>query len=466
MGVRSKLRAGVVRVMAGALLASTLIVVAPVGPADAAENPPPFILSWDGSGSGNGHLGTPQGIAVDGDGNVYVVDPLYDRVSKFTSTGTFITGWGSFGSGNGEFIRPVGVAVDDAGSVYVADTGNHRIQKFTSTGTFVAKWGRRGSARGRFRYPLDLAIDEGGNVYVTDSGNHRVQTFTSTGAFIDEWGSRGTGNGQFDGPDGVAVDSDGNVYVADGGNYRVQKFTSTGTFVAKWGSRGSGNGQFGAGRAGGPQGLAVDVDGNVYVTDTNDRIEKFTSTGEFLTKWGTPGTGDGQFTAATDVAVDDDGNVYVADTGNSRVQKFGLVPRPDGRIRRQATGTYVGNDIYNTTGRSQTITGSAAPGGSVRYWVSAQNDAPIPDTLRLKGTISTAGYAVRYIVDGLDITPQVTAGTYTTPTLAPGATHLVKVVVTVTDAASAGSSLNATMIVTSNTAPATKDKVRFVTSRA
>ena len=466
MGMRSKLRGCVVRVVAGALMASTLIVVAPVGPADATENPPPFILAWGGSGSGNGQFGTPQGIAVDGDGAVYVVDMLNDRVNKFTSAGAFITRWGSFGSGNGEFNRPAGIAVDDAGSVYVADSGNHRIQKFTSTGTFVTEWGRRGSASGRFRYPLGLAIDGGGSVSVTDSGNHRVQKFTSTGAFIDEWGSRGTGNGQFDGPIGVAVDSDGYVYVADTFNFRVQKFTSTGTFVAKWGSRGSGNGQFGAGRAGGPGGLAVDVGGNVYVTDSTDRIEKFTSTGEFLTKWGTAGSGDGQFNVASDVAVDGDGNVYVTDTGNSRVQKFGLVPRPDGRIRRGATGTYVGDDIYNTTGRNQTRTGSAAPGGSVRYWVSAQNDAPIPDTLRLKGTTTSAGFVVNYTVDGTDITAQVTAGTYTTPVLAPGATHLVKVVVTVTDTAPAGSSLNASILVTSNTAAATKDKVRFVTRRA
>ena len=66
----------------------------------------------------------------------------------------------------------------------------------------------------------------------------------------------------------------------------------------------------------------------------------------------------------------------------------------------------------------------------------------------------------------IDITPQVIAGTYTTPVLAPGATHLVKVVVTVTETAPAGSSLNASMLVRSDTAAATKDKVRFVTSGA
>ena len=108
MGMRSKFRGCVVRVVAGAVMASTLIVVAPVGPADATENPPPFILAWGGSGSGNGQFGTPQGIAVDGDGAVYVVDTLNDRVNKFTSTGAFITRWGSFGSGNGEFNRPAG----------------------------------------------------------------------------------------------------------------------------------------------------------------------------------------------------------------------------------------------------------------------------------------------------------------------------------------------------------------------
>jgi sugar lactone lactonase YvrE len=118
----------------------------------------------------------------------------------------------------------------------------------------------------------------------------------------------------------IAVDNSSNIYVTCSGvNYDwIKKFTSTGTLITKWGSHGSGDGQFSY-----PRGVAVDSAGNVYVADTgNDRIQKFTSTGTFITKWGSCGSGDGQFSFPKSVAVDSAGNVYVADEGNRRIEKF------------------------------------------------------------------------------------------------------------------------------------------------
>ena len=92
-------------------------------------------------------------------------------------------------------------------------------------------------------------------------------------------------------------------------NHRIQKFTNTGTFLTKWGSSGTGDGQFAF-----PRDVAVDGSGNVFVgDDANRRIQKFTNTGTFLTKWGSTGSGDGQFNRPRGVAVDASGNVFVAD---------------------------------------------------------------------------------------------------------------------------------------------------------
>ena len=90
------------------------------------------------------------------------------------------------------------------------------------------------------------------------------------------------GNEQLSGPNGVATDSAGNVYVADTGNDRIQKFRSNGTFITNWGGYGSGNAQFNN-----PLYVAVDHTGNVYVVDHgNNRIQKFSSNGYLYHKLG------------------------------------------------------------------------------------------------------------------------------------------------------------------------------------
>ncbi len=139
-----------------------------------------------------------------------------------------------------------------------------------------------------------------------------------TYSFDFKWGRFGNGDGEFQFPRGVAVDDAGNVYVADRNNDRIQKFDSSGSYLTQWGGPGSGDGQFDL-----PSGVAVDFAGNVYVADfNNNRVQKFDSSGTHITQWGTNGSGDGQFSAPLGVAVDAAGNVYVADSGNDRIQKF------------------------------------------------------------------------------------------------------------------------------------------------
>jgi DNA-binding beta-propeller fold protein YncE len=118
---------------------------------------------------------------------------------------------------------------------------------------------------------------------------------------------------------GVCVDGGNNVYVADFNNHRVQKFASDGAFLMKWGTYGTGDGQFRN-----PSGIAADAMGNLYVVDgSNHRIQVFASDGTFLTAWGTQDAGDGGFYYPFGIAVDASGGVYVADTGHYRIQKFG-----------------------------------------------------------------------------------------------------------------------------------------------
>jgi sugar lactone lactonase YvrE len=166
--------------------------------------------------------------------------------------------------------------------------------------------------------------------------------------------------GQFNEPEGVAVAPDGTVYVADTWNDRIQRFSATGQFLGTWGSFGSGDGQFGW-----PSGVAVAPDGTVYVADSeNNRIQRFTATGQFLGKWGSKGSGDGQFNEPQGVAVAPDATIYVADSYNHRIQRF------------SATGAFLNKWGSEGSGDGQfeiPYGVAVAPDGTV-YVADRQND--------------------------------------------------------------------------------------------
>ncbi len=116
-----------------------------------------------------------------------------------TSPPHFLTMWGSTGTGDGEFHQPHGVAVDSDGNVYVVDMDNSRVQKFLSDGTFVTELGNTARTDGLFQTPLDVAVDSTGAVYVSEFIG-RVQKFTynsgnSTYEYAATVGTYGTGDG-------------------------------------------------------------------------------------------------------------------------------------------------------------------------------------------------------------------------------------------------------------------------------
>jgi len=158
-------------------------------------------------------------------------------------------------------------------------------------------------------------VDGQDNVYVTDVGDP-VHKLSSTGAPLALVHVAYTGDPNF--PGGVAVDQQGNLYTAEGGANVVDKTSPAGQPLARWGSAGSGPGQFEK-----PSGIALDAAGNVYVTDMgNNRVEELSATGQFIAQWGGAGTAPGQFNSPTGIAVDQQGDVYVSDALNSRVQKL------------------------------------------------------------------------------------------------------------------------------------------------
>ena len=305
-----------------------------------------FVREWGGGEDGSGSLADPLDIAVGPDGNVYVNEGMGYCVREFSADGQPLGAWGGTrGGGEGEFCLHTDLAISATGLVFVADSCNDRVVVLNTDGVFLEDWAAYGDAPGWFHYPCAIAVDSQGNYLVADSGNDRIQKFAPDGGLLAVWGETGSGQGQFFlhyyGPYAyqrtfnlakIAVGPDDCIYVVDGGNHRVQKFTPDGAFLAEWGAHGWGDGQFGL-----PSGIAVDSQGFVYVSDGSHtwgmnicehecRIQKFTSTGQFVCAWGSTGTGDGQFSTAAFLAVDPQGFVYAA--AGSRVQKFD----PDGEF--------------------------------------------------------------------------------------------------------------------------------------
>ena len=192
-----------------------------------------------GLGSEPGQMMLPAGVALDGGGNIYVVDSGNARVQKFDPRGTLLGAVGSAGGGPGQFNLPSDIAIDGAGNVYVVDTWNHRIQKFAPDLTPAGGWGvatndLMNPGPGAMWGPRGIAIDKDGNVLIADTGTHRIRRHAPDGTHLGDFGRRGKEAGEFEEPTGIAVGPDGAVYVAEAGNARIQKFDAAFQFVAAW----------------------------------------------------------------------------------------------------------------------------------------------------------------------------------------------------------------------------------------
>ena len=258
--------------------------------------------SGDGGPATEGRLSKPAGVAVDAAGNVFVADFDNHRVRRVdAATGVIetIAGTGTRGySGDGglateaQLAGAYGVAVDAAGNVFVADTFNRRVRRVdAATGVIetiagTGEWGYSGdggpATEARLAGPVSVAVDAAGNVFVADVNHHLVRRVDAATGVIEtiagtgEWGYSGDGGpatqAQLSEPRAVAVDAAGNVFVADTSNHLVRRVdAATGVIetIAGTGTRGYSvdGGLATEAQLNRPYGVAVDADGNAYVTN-------------------------------------------------------------------------------------------------------------------------------------------------------------------------------------------------------
>jgi sugar lactone lactonase YvrE len=378
-----------------------------------------FTPGWCKGGSGSndqidGALDSPQGVAIDSSGNIYVADGGNARVNKYDSSGTPLgeirstikyfswhrtTSDSRQSTGEGMLDSPYGLALDSSSNLYVANMNDFKINKYDLSGTSLGWIGniwasptggaagcngaalgtmtpgwctggsaQGGSADGSLQQPADVALDSSGNLYVVDNGNARIVLYNSSGVYQGWIGKIATS------PTGGAAGCNG---------------ASVGTFTPGWCTGGTAASGSGDGMLSNPLKIALDSSNNIYVADTdNHRINKYNSSGlfqgwigkiassptggaggcngasvgTFTPGWCTggtsaSGTGDGMMSSPKGIFVDSSGNFYVSDSGNSRINKYNSAGVFQGWIGKIATSPSAG-----ATGCSGASAGTFTPG--------------------------------------------------------------------------------------------------------
>ena len=320
----------------------------------------------DGGMATAAELSSPNGIAIDRQGNIFIADDDNDRIRKITTNGVITTlagnGTGGYsGDGglatNAELANPTGVAVDYNGDVFIADAGNQRVREVFTNGLIstIAGTGAVGfsgdggqATNAEFWNPCAVALDSAGNIYVADQVYGHIRKIGTNGTITSVAGGSSSGytgdgipatNSSLWWPTGIAVDAAGNIYIADQINCRIRKVDTNGIIwtVAGNGLLGnSGNGGIATNATiGEPTAVTVDPFGKLYFSGTDNVREVFTN-GIINTVAGTNITagynGDGGVaTSATlstpnGLAIDSNNDLLIADVGNQRIRKIVAIP--------------------------------------------------------------------------------------------------------------------------------------------
>jgi hypothetical protein len=345
--------------------------------------------------SGDGGLATqaelyyPYGVFVDGSGNIFIADTVNQRVREvIAATGIIqtVAGDGTAGySGDGipatqaELFYPEGVFVDGSGNIFIADTDNARVREVIATTGIIQTvagdgiFGYSGdgglATQAELYYPEDVLVGSQGNLLIADEGNSRlrqvsgatgiIQTTAGNGSSGDSGDGYAATNAQLSSPEGVSVNSAGDVVIADTDNCVVREILASKAVIQTiagvsgyCASEGATNPP--PAQLGDPWGVFVDGSGNVFITDTyNSEVQELVAATGVLQTVAGNGIygyyGDGGPATEAELAypeavfVDGAGNIFIADTDNSVIREVVAATGNIQTVAGDGTAGYLGD---------------------------------------------------------------------------------------------------------------------------
>jgi len=254
-------------------------------------------------------LHRPTDVAFDSDGNIYIADTGHARILVFRSSGQYLRKIGKKGFGKGELMEPVGVTVSKDGRVYIADKALNKVSVYSPAGRLENEF--------KVMLPLKPHVANS-KLYLATYGH--VMIYDLKGRELAKWGRKGRNQGDLDSPTGIAVNKNGDVFVSDTFNLRLQAFSRNGEVLWTQGKPPEDikavDRVFGL-----PCGIAMDEKERLFLIDAfHNDIKVLDSKGKTIATLGKKGFREGELNQPSGIAYDQNGVFAIADKFNDRVQ--------------------------------------------------------------------------------------------------------------------------------------------------
>jgi len=260
-------------------------------------------------------------VICDSDDRVYVAIRDVPRPEKMTGAilvydrgGNLLETWGE-----DLFTTPHALWINPEDEIFYVDCDDHTVRKCSTSGEIlmtIGEKGKTGAPGAPFNRPCQARQSQSGEIYVSDGyGQDRVHRFSSEGELILSWGSTGTGPGEFQLPHSAIVDGNNRVYVIDRTNNRIQLFTTDGEYLSEWADVAAAND------------AVIDENNVMHIAEGLTGMLLMTLDGEVIGRWGEKGTGPGQFLGALHgLWFDNHGDLYITEVvEQNRLLKFARV---------------------------------------------------------------------------------------------------------------------------------------------